>query len=319
MLDVLAITGPIYVAIALGFLLTRADVFSKSEMRVFGKFVIQLALPALVFRTLATRPIAEVLVPAYLLAYAAGSLTVFAGAYLVSRRLHLGETASAFRAVGMTCSNSGFVGYPIVYLTLGPVAGVGLALNMVVENLVMIPLLLALAEHGRAADGPWYRAALDAVKRLATNPLILSLLAGLAVSVSGLVLPAPFLRTVDLFAGASAGLSLFVIGGLLVGLPLKGLGRRVAPIAFGKLVLHPLAVAGWLVVLLFAGLSRPSDTLLTAAVLSAAMPMFSIYPTLAQAYGEDEIAAPALLVTTLASFGTLSLLLWAVKHHLLPG
>ena len=43
------------------------------------------------------------------------------------------------------------------------------------------------------------------------------------------------------------------------------------------------------------------------------MPMFSIYPTFAQAYGEEEVAAPALLVTTLASFVTLSLLVGSAR------
>lgn len=314
MFDVLSITGPIYIAIALGYAVTRAGLFDKTDMRTFGKFVISIALPALVFRTLATRHIAEVLDPTYFLAYCGGSLLTFAGAFFLYRRLGLPDIASTFRAMGMSCSNSGFVGYPIALLTIGPVAGVGLSLNMVVENLVMIPLLLTLAERGRGAGGPWYRAALDSLRRLATNPLILAMAAGLLVSVAGWSLPAPALRAVDLFAGASAGISLFVIGGNLVGLPLKGLGRRVAPIAFGKLVVMPTAVALVLALLVWAGLPPLSPELKSAAILMAAMPMMSIYPMLAQAYGQEDVAAPALLVTTLASFFTLSCLLWVMRH-----
>ena len=47
MLDILAITIPIYLVIAIGFGITRAGMFAPTDMRVFGKFVIQLALPAL--------------------------------------------------------------------------------------------------------------------------------------------------------------------------------------------------------------------------------------------------------------------------------
>lgn len=314
MLDVLSITAPVYLAIALGYLVTRAGLFTKVEMRVFGRFVIGIALPALAFRTLATRPIAEVLEPVYLLAYAGGSLLVFVSAFFVSRRLGLTDVASAFRAMGMSCSNSGFVGYPIALLSIGPVAGVGLSLNMIVENLVMVPLLLTLAERGRGAGGPWYQAAVESIRRLARNPLILAISAGLLVSIVGLPLPSPFVRAVDLFAGASAGVSLFVIGGTLVGLPLKGLAARVLPIAFGKLVLMPLAVAALLALLVFAGLPPLSPALWSAAILMSAMPMMSIYPTLAQAYGQEDVAAPALLVTTLLSFFTLSALIWALRH-----
>jgi len=39
MLEIISITGPIYVAIALGFLTTRLGLFAKQDMRVLGKFV----------------------------------------------------------------------------------------------------------------------------------------------------------------------------------------------------------------------------------------------------------------------------------------
>ena len=43
--DVLAITGPIFLAGLLGFATTRAGLFAKADMRVFGKFVVNIALP----------------------------------------------------------------------------------------------------------------------------------------------------------------------------------------------------------------------------------------------------------------------------------
>ena len=52
----------------------------------------------------------------------------------------------------------------------------------------------------------------------------------------------------------------------------------------------------------------------TAAVLSAAMPMLGIYPILGQKYGQADLCASALLVTTIASFFTLSSLLWVLKN-----
>jgi hypothetical protein len=47
-----------------------------------------------------------------------------------------------------------------------------------------------------------------------------------------------------------------------------------------------------------------------AAVLLAAMPMMGIYPILAQSYGKEDLGAAALLVTTIASFFSLSGLIW---------
>ena len=318
MLEILAITGPIYITIVLGFLTTRLGLFSPADMRVLGKFVINLALPALLFNALAQRPIGEILNGPYLLVYALGSLlTLGLGFWWARRAVHQDGTTSAYYAMGMSCSNSGFVGYPIALLTLGPVAGVMLGLNMIVENLLMIPLLLALAERGEGHGGAWHRVLRQALGKLLRNPLVIGLLAGFVVSLMGWKLPPALARTVTLFAQASGALSLFVIGGALVGLKIQGMRRQVAQIAFGKLLVHPLAVAGVLLLLEAAGLVEMEPALRIGVVLMAAMPMMGIYTILAQKHGREGLAAAALLGTTAASFVTISLLLWIFKQF--PG
>lgn len=313
MLDILAITSPIYLIIALGFGLTRGGLFAKADMRVFGKFVINLALPALVFKALSQRQFGEIFNGGYLLAYLLGSLAVLGiGYFWASRARGLSPTTSTFYAMGMACSNSGFVGYPILLLTLAPVAGVVLALNMLVENLVVIPLLLVLAERGRGSSNPWHALA-QSLAKLAKNPLFIALCAGIAVSLSGWKLPAPVTQTVTMFAAASGALSLFVIGGALVGLPLAGMGQRVWPIVLGKLLMHPLLVGLCILAVPYLGLAPLSPELRMAGVLMAAMPMMGIYATLAQAYGQEDFAAAATLLATVASFVTISGLLWVLR------
>jgi predicted permease len=311
MLDILAITGPIYITIALGFVTTRMGLFSPADMRVMGKFVINLALPALLFNALAQRPLGEILNGPYLLVYALGSLITIAVGWLWARRAAGQDgTTSAYYAMGMACCNSGFVGYPIALLTLGPVAGVLLGLNMIVENLLLIPLLLAIIESSQGRGGAWHQVLRQTLFSLLRNPMVVGLLAGFAVSLSGWQLPSPLARTVTLFSQASGALSLFVIGGTLVGLKIQGLRAQVAQIAAGKLLLHPLAVLGVVLGLEASGLMVLEPQQRIGVVLTAAMPMLGIYPILAQKHGRDGLAAAALLGTTLASFFTISLLLW---------
>jgi predicted permease len=312
-LNILAITSPIFALMGVGYASTRWGVFAKADMRVLGKFVLNLALPALIFKAMASRPVAEVFNATYLVAYALGSLGAMAVVYAVCRRgLGLAPIKATFCAMGCSCSNSGFVGYPIVLLSLASVAGVSLALNMVVENLLVIPLLLFMAERARGSDLGAGRAVVQALQRLAVNPLVLGLVGGLLVSASGVTLPAPVARTVDMLAMASGAVSLLVIGGTLVGLPLRGLSLRVLPLALGKLVLHPFLVWLALAVLPWLGFEPLEPALHTAAVLCAAMPMMGIYPTLAQPHGQEEWTAVALLVTTVVSFLTLSAWLWGL-------
>lgn len=315
MLDILAITSPIYLAILVGYAMVRRGVFDKSALRGLGAFVIKLALPALVFKALAARRIADILNVSYLAAYTAASLAMVLAGYVAARRVAgASRSSSAVVAMGMSWSNSGFVGYPILLLTFAPVAGVALALNMIVENALMLPLLLALAERGSGRGGPWYRVAGAMLARLVRNPIVMAVVAGLAVSFLQAGLPAPLARTVDLFAAASSAASLLVIGGTLAGLHIGPLARRAAPIVAAKLVGHPLAVWGALMLAPLLGLAPVAPALAMAAVLLAAMPMLSIYPILAQAYGEEGLAATVLLLGTVASFFTLSALLWLFER-----
>ena len=310
-LNILGITVPIYLTIALGYVCTRMGLFAKAEMQVFGRFTLQLALPALLFNALSQRSVAEILNLNYLLAYALGSLLVM-GLGLWWARKVLGQSLSysSMMAMGMSCPNSGFVGYPIILLSFGPVAGVALALNMVVENFLLLPLLLAIAD-AQGRPGQWKSVLLQTVRNVLRNPMIWGVVAGFAFSLSGLQMPAPVGRTVDLFAQSSAVLSLFVIGGSLVGLQARGLQATVLPIALGKLVLHPLAM--WAVLVWLVPIDDPA--LRAAAVLTGAMPMLGIFTILNQRHGHGTVSAAALLVTTVLSFFSLSALLWLLQVH----
>jgi predicted permease len=308
--EILGITGPIYTAIALGYFCTRQGLFAKTDMQVFGKFTLHLALPALLFNALSQRSVSEILNPAYLLAYAIGAMVVIAGGLFWARKVK-GHTLSysSMMVMGMSCPNSGFVGYPIMLLSFGPVAGVALALNMVVENLLLIPLLLAVADSDGGQRGRWKSVLWQSLKNLALNPMIWGIVGGFLFSLSGWAMPAALGRTVNLFAQASAALSLFVIGGSLVGLKVEGLQGTVSQIVMGKLLISPLVM--WGVVVWLVPIADPA--LRSAALLTGALPMLGIYTILSQRHGHGAISAAALLVTTAVSFFTLSGLLWALQ------
>lgn len=315
-LHILSITAPIYLLIALGWFIVRQDLFDKAALRVMGRFVLQIALPALLFKALATRPVAEVLNVGYLGAMALGSLVVFGAAYaLALRGRGKSPRESTMQAVGSSFPNSVYMGYPIALQLVGPAAGVALALNLLVENLVLLPLMLVLAE---STGGGSRRTALrNAFTTLARNPMIIAIVAGFAAALLQIPLPAPLLRAADLLASVVAGIGLIVIGSSLVGLSTRGLGREVALIATAKLMLHPLAV--WAAVWAMAWAAAPLEPALrTAAVTMAAMPMLGIYPILAQKYGLEGPAAAAMLGTTVASFFTITALLALLTSGAVP-
>ena len=320
MLDVLAITGPIYFVAAAGWLCTRAGLFQRSDMRVFGKYVVNLALPALLFNALSQRSVAEVFNPVFLAGYAAGSVVVLLAGVAWARRMHGKKIdAAAIMGMGMACPNNAFIGFPVVAQLFGPVnAGVALALVMVVENLLTIPLALAIADSdpgeasaGQGRAGRLAAAVLQSMRGVARNPMIWGIAAGFLFSLFGWRLAEPVARTVNLFAAACASLSLFVIGGSLAGSHLQAYARDATAIAVGKLLVHPLAVLA--AVLLLPPMARE---LQVAVVVMSAVPMLGIYPILAQKHHQETMAAAAQLGTTIASFFTLTVLLWTVRNAL---
>jgi malonate transporter len=317
MLGVLALTGPIYLVIGAGYLATRLGLFARADMRVFGKYVIHLALPALLFNALSQRSVAEVLNPGFIAIYAGGALIVMAAGILWARAVGKTVSGAAITGMGMSCPNSGFIGFPLVAQVVGPVpAGIALALAMIVENFLLLPLALAIAD-GDLGEGAvqrsraqrWRAAFGQSLRGLVRNPMVHGIALGFMFSLFGWRLPEAMARAVNLFAASCAALSLFVIGGSLVGIRAQGLVRDVGAIAIGKLLLHPMVVAAlvWL-------LPPMTRELQTAIVIMAAVPMLGIYPILAQKHGHDSMAAAAQLGTTVASFFTLTALLWVLAR-----
>ncbi len=309
MLPVLAITVPIYACVAVGYLAVRRKVFARDDMRVLSTFVINFALPCMLFLALGTRHLADIVNPAYLTAYAIGSNFTYAVGWLWGRAAGHSAAVRAFDGLGMAGCNSGFVGYPLMLLTFPESAGLILGLSMIVENLVVLPMMYLLVE-GRAGAQLSAGQRLAAYgRRLTRNPLLIGLAAGLLVSVSGLALPDVVVRTADLFARTGAAMALFAIGGLLTRLPRGADLRRVLVISAGKLVVHPAAVVAALLIVTAIGMPSLAPQLRMALILTGALPVFSIAPVLALPYGEEEPMAGVLLVTTAGSFLTLSALL----------
>lgn len=305
MLDILTITAPIFLLIGLGFLSVHSGLLAREQIRGISSFVIHFALPALLIHSLATRPIEEILNAGYLLAYGLASLAAFAVGFALSRWWRRDSLAgAAMTGLGMSASNSGFIGYPVVVMVVGPLAALPMALCMLVESLLMVPLALTLAEAGRQNGGSVRQVAVEIVRRLAKNPVLIGIVVGLGLSLLELHLPPILLRPIEMLAQASAPVALFVIGGTLYGLKPGGMLADASQMALGKLVLHPLAVY-----LAFSLVPGVGTDLQVAALLFASAPMFTVYPLLAQQYGLEDRCAAALVATTVLSFFSMSVLL----------
>ncbi len=310
MLDILTITFPIFALVALGYGSVWLGPFRPEDMKALGLYVLNIALPALLFKAVAEREVMEVVNPGYLVAYLVGGLAVLALTFGVLWLQGTGPARRAIGAMGATCPNSAYIGFPVLMLSFPDVAGVVLALNLVVENFVLVPLSLLLLESSRPKTGkPRLIALRDLVINVARRPMVIGLLAGMAAMLLGIDVPTGLARLLDLTAASAAALALFVIGGSLAGMPIRGNRMLAFQIVLGKLVLHPACVALAALALPLIGMGLRSPEMHAALILSAAMPMFGVYTILAQDYGHEDVASLAQMGATAGAFVTLTALL----------
>jgi hypothetical protein len=280
---------------------------SPQVIQALGVFVLHFALPALILHALLQQDLRQTLNWSYIVVYGGSSLVAF-GAVLTVARFVLGKplAVASMAALGGSASNSGFVGFPVASLAVGAPALTALPLSMLVENILIIPLALALAESADHRGMGVTRLIGQTSCRLARSPLIVAILAGAILSTIGLRLPTPLSMTLGMMADAAVPCALLVVGGTLATLGTQSMAGEVALIAAGKLLLHPL-----LVVLGFALIGGAPPGLMAAGIILASAPMLTVYPIIGARFGQERLCAAALLATTLVAFVTmLAFLAW---------
>ena len=173
--------------------------------------------------------------------------------------------------------------------------------------LVTSSLCIALSRLDGADEHGAARAARLALRGVVANPLPWAIALGGLASAVGFALPTPIMGTVGLLADAASPVALFTIGAVLARSQMNSSSRipavRYVPVAFIKLVIHPLLVGGVGLGAIALGLPLERFTL-SVLVLVAALPSASNVAMLAERFGADNgrIARIILLSTVLAFF-----------------
>lgn len=308
MFDVLNVTAPIFTIVAAGYLAVRIGLITPQGIRSLVNYLIYFGLPALLFKAISQRDLSEIIHIDFLLAYGGGSLLAFLILFLISRYyLSQSLTESALFGMGGSFSNSLLVGFPMLSISHGELAAIVLALALLVENFLMMPLTLALADYGRHRQDGFMSALAKVIPAVLKNPFILAIIIGVGFSVFRIETPQVAAQVIDFLARSVTGIGLFAIGGILVGFDYNGQKRRVSVIVATKLLVHPLVVWG-----LFMMLPAADPQIMVAAVILASMPMFSMFTVIGERYGLGQICAASLVPATVLSFVSISLVMWLV-------
>ena len=261
MLEIVYAILPIFLIIAAGILAERGGLLSASVSMPLSAYVLRLALPALLFRIMAGAEPSELfqgalwgsLIGAQVISYGIG----YAGDRILKRR-GVGPAA----VTGMACSSSltSFVGLPIIMNLLpGNREALVIAGLLTVMPILSIVLGQIQLESMRRREQPEVQGrnlslCLVLMRAIFTNPLILSMLAGALLCLTGIGLWTPLDRAATLLGATAAPCALFSIGlsmrnQLRVGFAGNSgpILRHQAGVVSVKLLIQPLLTWGLLV------------------------------------------------------------------------
>jgi malonate transporter len=307
-MEVVDLVLPVFAVIVTGWLAGQLGYIARSLADGLVHFAYNVAMPALLFVTVAQEPARHLLEWRFLLAFGGGSILCFV-LVLMAVRVGWGRDLRSGTMFGMSAAmtNTGFVALPVLHAIYGQPAVLPAAIATLFVAAVMFPLNVVLLEIGPGRHGSSASATLLA-KQIVLNPMVLSTMLGLMWTIAGLPLPGPMVAYMNIFAGALTPCALFAIG---LGLSVDGLRSNLAAsavLAAVKLVIMPLVVYGLCVAL---GLN-PLYTV--AAVVCGAVPTAKTVYILAGEYKvEEPLVAATVSMTTLLSVVTLLGWLYALS------
>jgi predicted permease len=302
MADILKTILPIFVIIFLGWGLRRLDFMQEGFVKPANRLVYFVAIPAMIFREIAEAALAE----HFRLVLVAATLSPILIISLVGLATVRGVKLQRYQAgTFLQCSfhgNLGYIGLAVAYYFLG---NDGLTRASILAGFVMLLqnflAVVALSRFNAAEQQK--TSMLPLLRRILLNPVIVSAMAGMAFSLSGLTLPVILDRSLKILSGMALPLALLVIGTSLSFAQMRQQLRMTLVIGVFKLMLLP---ALGLALFYFMGFDRVEY--LPALILLASPTATVTYVMASEMAGDSDLATAAISVTTLAS--AVTFVLW---------
>lgn len=294
---------PVFLLIGFGYAAAYIKAFDDGAVDGLMRFAQNFAAPCLLFKSVAELDLSSAYHPALFASFYAGAFAGFGLGYAGARTL-FGRTAAESVAIGFACmfSNSLLLGLPITERAYGSDALSG---NYAIIS-VHAPLLYGFGitamelvrSKGAGLSVP--RLVIQVLRAILSQPLVIGIVAGFAVNLSGLVLPQAAWSAIKMMANTAIPAALFGLGGVLLRYRPEGDMKCILMVCVCSLILHPAVT--YLLGRHAFGLSVAD--LRSAVVTGAMAPGVNAF-LFANMYGVTKrVAASAVLIGTVATIVT---------------
>ena len=301
------VVAPVFGVLTLGALSVKGRILDEGAVKGLVLFVFNIAIPALLFRSLAQTQLPPDIEWGFLLSYYGGAFFVFAVGMALGRFVFK-RTLADQAIFGMSAgfSNTVLIGIPILFTAYGPEATLPTLLIIAFHGPVLMTITTGLIKIGKGGEVTLAGQAKTIALELVQNPIIMGIGLGLLVNLSGLAIPGVVDRVTEMLGATAVPCALFALGASLAGYPLTGDVPPALLLTGLKLLVQPAVV--WVLAVPVLGLE---GIWVPVAVTMAAMPSgINVYLWGARYDAAPGVAARTVFLTTVFSMGTLSFFLY---------
>lgn len=305
----LTVILPIFALIFAGYGSRKIGVLGKNASSELNRFVVYLALPALLFSLMSKVSWRELYQPGFVAAFGLGCGFIFALTLFlqVRNKRHLAD--ASIDGLNAAYPNTGFIGFPLGLVALGPESQTPVTIASIITVCVLFAMAIILIEIGLQAERNIGHALKKVSLSLVKNPLLFSPVLGVLVSAIGLKIPTSVNTFLSLLSNAASPCALVSLGLFLAEKRANSDMKSTVKLVSLKLVVQPLIT--WF--LAFHVFDMPSVWAKTAVLLTA-LPTGTGPFMLAELYKRDATTTSnAILFSTIISLITLTLYLFWIQ------
>jgi len=296
----LAVILPVFLVIGAGFLAAKRGAISQAGVDGLMRFAQGIAIPCLLFKAMATLDLGQDFDLRIIATFYSGALACFLVGVLAARRLFGRDWEDAV-AIGFIAlfSNSLLLGLPITERAYGAGSTAANFAIIAIHSPFCYAVGITAMEIARSQGHPPHHIPGKVLRAIFSNALIVGILLGFIVNVTGLPIPTIADEALDLLIRAALPTALFGLGGVISRYRIEGDLPTILFTLSLSLLLHPAIAWG-----LGSAFSLPPDSFRSVVVTAAMAPGANAY-LFAAMYGRAmRVAASCVLLGTALSILT---------------
>lgn len=300
-------TAPIFFVMVIGYILRRTKMMDEPTIKVLNKLNYTVTLPALLFRDISQSDFSAVWDTKYVLFCFLVTLFTICIIWLLAGLLFRNKALLGEFVQASYRSSAAVMGVAFIQNIYG---NSGMAPLMIIGTVPLynIAAVLVLSFTGPSAQGLHKQALKKSLIGIATNPIILSIFAGMLCSACKIHFPVMIEKTIGSIASLATPLALLALGAGFEGRKAIKLVRPTAISSFVKLVVLPALFLPLAVLLGFR-----NEMLIAILVMLGAPTTPSCYIMAKNLGHEGVLTSGTVVATTFCCSITLTLALFVLK------